>query len=127
MKFLLDQGIARSAIEHLASRGHDTIHVLDIGMDQADDDDIIARAGADGRIVVTLDADFHATIALSGATRPSVIRIRIEGLRGKEVAAVVQSAVDRFTTDLDAGCLVSVEEHVIRRRMLPIQPTRQRP
>ncbi len=127
MKFLLDQGLARSTIEHLALRGHETVHVLDLGLEQADDADIIAHAMAERRIIVTLDADFHSIIALSGAALPSVIRIRIEGLRGQQVAAVVQSVADRFTIDLEAGCLVSAEEHVIRRRMLPIQPTRQRP
>jgi hypothetical protein len=52
------------------------------------DDSILLQLGRDSqRNVVTLDADFHTLLALSGATSPSVIRIRIEGLRGDQAAS----------------------------------------
>ncbi|PPQ34254.1 DUF5615 family PIN-like protein [Rhodopila globiformis] len=81
MKRLLpDQGLPRSAASLLTQSGWDVIHVSEIGMSRADDVDVLSRGRAEGRICVTLDADFHALLATSGERTPSVIRIRKEGL-----------------------------------------------
>ncbi|MDJ0688581.1 MAG: DUF5615 family PIN-like protein [Xenococcaceae cyanobacterium MO_188.B32] len=72
MKLLLDQGLPRSATTLRSEVGIDTVHVAEIGLSAADDTDIIQRARDDERVVVTLDADFHALLALSAATSPSV-------------------------------------------------------
>lgn len=104
MKLLLDQGLPRSAARLLTSAGWDTIHVGDIGYEVATDEAILERARGEGRIVVTLDADFHALLALSSATAPSVIRIRIEGLRGKEVAALVGRCIGTDANRFGSRC-----------------------
>jgi predicted nuclease of predicted toxin-antitoxin system len=83
MKLLLDQGLPVSAAALLRDVDIDTIHVGEIGMSEAEDADIIQQARDEGRIIVTLDADFHALLALNVATTPSVIRIRIERLRAQ--------------------------------------------
>ena len=78
MKLLLDQGLPRSASSLLTQQGLDTIHVSEIGMWAAEDSEIMQKAQADNRVVVTLDADFHSILALNNFSSPSVIRIRIE-------------------------------------------------
>ena len=82
MKFLLDQGLARSTVRHLATMGLAAEHVGDLGLAQASDERILEEGRARGAIVVTLDSDFHSLLAHSNATTPSVIRIRVEGLKG---------------------------------------------
>jgi predicted nuclease of predicted toxin-antitoxin system len=71
-------------------------------------------------VVVTLDADFHAEMALSGANSPSVIRVRIEGLRGPELAALLKSVVGRVRAQLEAGTLVTVSHRRLAWRRLPL-------
>ncbi|MDQ3014218.1 MAG: DUF5615 family PIN-like protein [Acidobacteriota bacterium] len=72
MKWLLGQGLPRSAAVLLTKRSIDIVHVGDIGMAAAQDTEILVRGRHDHRTVVTLDADFHALLALSGDTSPSV-------------------------------------------------------
>lgn len=103
MRLLLDQGLPRSAVFHLAQKGIDSQHTGDCGLATADDSTILSRAREEGSIVVTLDSDFHTQLALSRANTPSVIRIRIEGLRGEEMAAVVAQVVRVCEKDLQDG------------------------
>jgi len=71
-------------------------------------------------VVVTLEADFHALLALSGITGPSVIRIRIEGLRGENLARLLVSVIEICDHDLLKGATVSVTENGVRIRRLPV-------
>ena len=77
------------------------------------------RANRESRVVVTLDADFHALMALSNEAVPSVIRLRIEGLRGEALAALLQRVLQVIPDALDqGGVAVTVTEKSIRLRHL---------
>lgn len=89
-------------------------------MSTASDEAILARARADGRVVVTLDADFHAGLALSGERAPAVIRLRDEKLRGEDVATIVLQVVQTDAAELAAGAVVTVRQGVARWRSLPM-------
>jgi predicted nuclease of predicted toxin-antitoxin system len=117
---LLDQGLPRSAALLLRQRGLDCIHVGEVGMHAAADDTIIERARAEGRTIVTLDADFHILLALSGETAPSVIRIRIEGLTHQPAAALIEQAVVDCAEALMAGAAVTVQPGRTRIRRYPL-------
>jgi predicted nuclease of predicted toxin-antitoxin system len=120
MKLLLDQGTPRTMAELLRRTGHDAVHTGEIGMAEAADVEILRRADAERRVVVTLDADFHALLALSQANRPSVVRVRIEGLGAREFVVLLQTVIAQCQQDLEAGAVVSVQEHQIRIRHLPL-------
>jgi len=122
MKLLLDQGLPRSTARLLRETGIDTVHVSEIGNSTSVDAIILGRGREEERTVVTLDADFHALLALSGATSPSVIRIRIEGLKGETTANLIRTVLIQCEGDLKKGAVVTVEEHRIRIRMLPLTP-----
>ena len=120
MKLLLDQGLPRSAAALLRGEGIDTIHVGDIGMATALDADILALGRQEQRVIVTLDADFHALLAFSGALVPSVIRIRIEGLRCEGLAGLLRKVMNEFDEELELGGVVTVQETRMRVRRLPL-------
>jgi predicted nuclease of predicted toxin-antitoxin system len=120
MKLLLDAGMPRSAAGLLQAAGIDAVHVGDVGHATSEDEIILQFARDNDRIVVTLDADFHTLLALSGASTPSVIRIRIEGLRAQELVEVLHKVLAQCSADLQHGAAVSVQETRIRIRHLPI-------
>lgn len=120
MKLFLDQGLPRSTVSHLLKHGIPSVHAGDIGLGNASDASILERSRKEGWIVATLDADFHALLALSGATVPSVIRVRIEGLRAESMAKLLSSVLEVCAQDLNQGAVVSVTESGIRVRHLPL-------
>ena len=120
MRLLLDQGLPRSTVLHLRDKGIEAIHVGDKGMATAADSKILDYGRQQGLIVVTLDADFHALLALAGLTGPSVIRIRIEGLRGEELTQLLVTVLQVCSEDLLKGAMVSVTENGVRIRRLPV-------
>ncbi len=129
MRLLLDQGLPRTTTRAIAIQnnvlqvfedGLEAEHVGDIGLAGADDRTILAYALGHGQIVVTLDADFHAQLALSGARGPSVIRIRIEGLKAEPLARVLISVLEKCEEDVKSGAMVTVTESSVRVRRLPL-------
>jgi predicted nuclease of predicted toxin-antitoxin system len=120
MKLLLDQGLPRSTVFALRAAGIDAVHVGEKALATAPDSVILDIARQEQSTVVTLDADFHALLVLSGAAGPSVIRIRIEGLRAEPLAAVLLDVLNLCKDDLSHGAMVSVTERVVRVRRLPL-------
>lgn len=53
MKFLIDAQLPPALGDWLRARGHEAIHVFEIGMTSALDPEIADRAEADGAIVVS--------------------------------------------------------------------------
>jgi len=121
MKLLLDQGLPRGAVELLREARIDATHTSEAGLATASDRRVLEYARRESRIVVTLDADFHAILALSAAPDPSTIRIRIEGLTAEPLAELVRLVLERCREDLTTGAMVSVTKHQVRIHRLPIR------
>jgi predicted nuclease of predicted toxin-antitoxin system len=117
---LLDQGLPRSTVHSLRASGIEAEHTGDLSLSAANDATLLEHAREHGQIVVTLDADFHAQLALTGAAAPSVIRIRIEGLRAEELAALLVGVLEKCSDELRSGAMVTVTESGIRIRHLPL-------
>lgn len=120
MRLLLDQGLPRSTVAFLRKRGIEASNVGDIGLSRANDIDILGIAAKDGSIVFTLDADFHALLAVNELSSPSVIRIRIEGLNGLTLSEIIFKVLNACKEDLEKGAAISVQKDKIAVRLLPI-------
>jgi predicted nuclease of predicted toxin-antitoxin system len=121
---VLDQGVPRDAAGKLRDLGYECVHVGEAGMSSAADEEILEFALAKNGVLVTLDADFHAILAVSAAMGPSVIRIRIQGLRATEIAECVRFVSKQFESELIAGSLVTVKARKTTCHRLPIGGSR---
>ena len=110
-------------MSRLQKAGWDVIHVYDIDLTRASDRRILEHARVDGRTVVTLDADFHALLAVENANGPSVIRIRKEGLTGTELAELLLQIWPAVEQSVRRRAMVTVTEKNVRLRNLPISTT----
>ena len=120
MKFLIDQGIGRGAAALLRERGIDATHVRDFGWEKAADDAILRRARVEGRVVVTIDADYHALLALGSHLLPSVIRFRIQDLDEAEAAERIVQLIEEVGPELQRGVAISATRETTRVRRLPL-------
>jgi len=118
---LLDQGLPRSTVRGLTNNALESIHVGELEMARAKDADILDFASQNDYVIVTLDSDFHALLAARQSQGPTVIRIRIEGLKGKGLAELLKIVIGCTTEDILAGSSISVNDNGIRVRRLPLR------
>ena len=121
MNFLLDMGLAQRTALFLRTQGYDAIHLREQGLQRLADEQIIQKALAEDRIILTHDLDFSRIVALSRGQYPSVITFRLADMRAPAVNQYLQEVLARFAAELTAGALISITEQTIRVRKLPIK------
>jgi predicted nuclease of predicted toxin-antitoxin system len=121
MKLLLDQGLPPLTAELLRRQEIDAIHVSEVGYSRAEDTKIIELAQTDERIIVTLDADYHAAIALTSVPSPSVIWIRVVNLQASEYMDTIIPILNEYKEMLVNGVLITIRsDGKIKTRLLAI-------
>ena len=120
MRFLADMGLAQSTVAFLREQGHDAVHLRDQGLQQLPDIEIVQKARAEGRVILTHDLDFGRIVALGGDRVPSVITFRLSDMRPGQVNQRLIFVLERFAEQLEMGALVSMTDGGIRVRSLPI-------
>lgn len=124
MRFLVDQCLSVELAERLAAAGHDAVHVASYGLSRADDEEILARAAAEGRVLVSADTDFGGLLAARDVVVPSVVLFRRRTRRRPhEQAMILLTNLAVVEEDLDTGAIAVVDDAGIRIRRLPIGGT----
>ncbi|CAN5817040.1 hypothetical protein BH23ACT8_BH23ACT8_19140 [soil metagenome] len=120
MKLFLDEAVQHRLANLLAEDGHDATHVRLVGMQGAADEEVMAFAVAEGRVLITTDTDFGTLLALSGDARPSVVLLRGIADSLEERHAAIVRALERIEDELLSGAVALVEPNRVRLRSLPI-------
>ena len=78
------------------------------------DDEILARAHREERILVTLDKDFGELVIVHGAPHPGIVRLT--GFQARQQGRVCVHVLETYGADLEAGALITVEPGRVRVR-----------
>ncbi len=113
MKFLLDQDVYAVTARFLIGLGHDVILASELGMSEADDEDLLRKAQEQGRIFVTRDRDFGHLVFVKGLGA-GVLYLRI-----------LPSSNDAVYAEL-ARVLTIYSEDELRKAFVVIEPAAHR-
>jgi predicted nuclease of predicted toxin-antitoxin system len=121
VRFLIDNALSPAVAIELNRAGHDAVHVRELGMQSASDEEIFDHAAHDD--VVSADTDFGTLLAIRRQTSPSVILFRHGSQhRPADQAALLQANLPQLVGPLDAGSIVVIQPDRIRIRALPLIP-----
>jgi predicted nuclease of predicted toxin-antitoxin system len=113
MKLLLDTCVSGRAKAELVAAGHDVLWTGDLGQDP-EDEDILAQAHREQRILVTLDKDF-GELAIRRFLPHSGI-VRLVNISTFQQGAVCHQVLTRYGDEAARGAILTVEAGRVRIR-----------
>ena len=120
MRFLIDNALPPTLADLLRAAGYDAVHVRAYGMHAAKDEEILKRALAEDRIVVSADSDFSAILAAQEAERPSFVLFRDPNLLiARDYVNMLLPALPLLEPELLSGCVAVFRNSRLRVRKLP--------
>ncbi len=113
MKILLDTCVCGGARKDLKAAGHDVDWTGDWPKDPGDEE-ILAYAHREGRVLVTLDKDF-GEMTIVRKTKHSGI-VRLVNLSARQQGPICLRVIAKYGNELQAGAIVTVEPGRLRIR-----------
>jgi predicted nuclease of predicted toxin-antitoxin system len=113
MKLLLDTCVAGSAKTELLAAGHDVIWTGDLPADPGDED-ILAQAHQEQRILITLDKDFGELAIRQGLPHCGIVRL--VNISGRLHGHICEQVLAQYGDELTRGAILTVEAGRVRIR-----------
>jgi predicted nuclease of predicted toxin-antitoxin system len=128
VRFLVDANVSPRVAALLAAAGHDAVAVRDVRLAAAADDDILAQAFDEDRVIISHDTDFGTLLAARRQVKPSFILVRSsDPLTADDVAGLLLANLDAVTDDLAAGAIVTFARSRLRVRRLALDDASRPP
>jgi predicted nuclease of predicted toxin-antitoxin system len=102
VNFLVDNQLPLALARFLEAQGHQAAHVLDLGLELADDLAVWEQAAAQGMVLVSKNEDF---LYLANRPEPgaALVWVRLPNCRNAVLLAVFAAALPRLIEALEAG------------------------
>lgn len=92
-------------------------------MERAQDVEILSRAQAENRVLLTADLDFPRLFALLGVRRPGLVLFRGGNYTNEQAQEMLARALETLSSTEIENSLIVLEWDRIRRRELPLNPS----
>lgn len=90
-------------------------------MGAATDSEILSRASAEDRVIISADTDFGTLLATLESAKPSFVLIRdSELVSAEDFFGVLRCSLQLLEVELALGCVVVIRSGRMRIRRLPI-------
>jgi len=120
LRFLVDNALPPRLADLLTAVGFDAVHVRAYGMQAASDEEILARASVEDRVVVSTDSDFGTILSAQEAERPSFILFREPNLLvAHDYLDLLLPSLSALKPELMNGCVAVFRNRRLRVRKLP--------
>jgi len=116
LKFLVDRCAGGRVAAWLGDQGHDVVELRDLGRDPGDEN-VLALAAAQERVLVTIDTDFGELIYAK--RRPHSGLVRLPDVRSALRIALMEQVLARHTAELEMGAVITVRGRRIRVSLPP--------
>jgi predicted nuclease of predicted toxin-antitoxin system len=113
--------ISPETVKSLRGEGWDIIRVSDLLPVNASDQNILELARKEDKVIVTQDLDFSALLALGGYSKPSVVTLRLTRSDPGTISKKLSEIVPGKEKELRQGCAITIDDHSVRVRRLPIE------
>ena len=121
MRLLIDNAISPRVARELNDAEFDTVHVRDVGLASATDEQIIEFAADERRTIVSADTDFGTLLALRASAHPSFVLLRGDIERSPErQVALLTKHLAQLSDEIERGAVIVISGDRIRVRSLPI-------
>ena len=103
MILLVDNQLPTALVRHLSASGCECIHVLDVGLEDADDRVIWQYAKERSMVIVSKDEDFQILANRQGSIPPQVVWVRIGNCRKAALLEAFTRIIPALLSMLDEG------------------------
>ena len=112
MTFLVDAQLPRRFANWLNEAGHDALHTLELPRKNlTTDQEVIARAKRDGRIVISKDADFVQSYLVTG--EPPLLLISTGNIANAELEKILRANLGGIEAAFASGRFVEINREAL--------------
>ena len=111
MKFLVDECTGPAVARWFRQQGYDVFSVYEQARGM-DDDDIVAKAYTENRILITNDKDFGEKVYQDMKPHKGIILLRLDDERAKNKISVIQRLLENYLDRLQDNFVVATEQRV---------------